>query len=67
MNPTKQPTKEHIRQWLMDRQRNPARLPTMEQIKSELGWHSSHSPKAQTETGENQTILAIKARSGALP
>ena len=49
MNRTKQPTKEHIRQWLMDRQRHPRPLPTMEQVKSELGWRASNSREAHSE------------------
>ncbi len=49
MNHTKQPTKEHIRQWLMDRQRNPRPLPAMEQIRSELGWCSINLREAHKE------------------
>lgn len=40
MNQTSQPTKEAIRQWLMERQRNRSQQPSMDQIKAELGWHA---------------------------
>jgi hypothetical protein len=67
MNQTKQPAKEHIRQWLRDRQLNPGPLPTMEQIKSELGWTSSRSretfkePVAKANCFDDQSIDAILA------
>jgi hypothetical protein len=50
MNQHKRPAKERIRQWLMDRQINPGPLPTMEQIKSDLGWTSGRSREAFRET-----------------
>jgi hypothetical protein len=50
MNQIKRPAKERIRQWLRDRQINPGPLPTMERIKSDLGWTSGRSRKAFRET-----------------
>jgi hypothetical protein len=67
MNQTKQPSKEHIRQWLRDRQLNPGPLPTMEQIKSELGWTSGRSREvfkeavATAKCFDDQSIDAILA------
>jgi hypothetical protein len=33
-----QPTKEQVREWLNRRQKNPERLPDIEQIRREVGW-----------------------------
>jgi hypothetical protein len=67
MNQTKQPSKEHIRQWLRDRQLNPGPLPTMEQIKSELGWTSGRSREVFKEAVATKNVLTIKALTRSLP
>jgi hypothetical protein len=38
MSQAAHPTKEHIRQWLKDRQLHPKPVPTIERIQAELGW-----------------------------
>lgn len=55
-----QPTKELIRQWLMDRQNHPRPLPTIEQVKSELGWHFSKSLTAHREGIEKMNCFHDK-------
>lgn len=44
MQQVSQPSKEQIREWLMQRQAVPAPLPNREQIRRELGWTLPKQP-----------------------
>jgi hypothetical protein len=39
MDTTNQPSKERIRDWILNRQLEPKPLPDMERIKIEIGWN----------------------------
>jgi|GEM_PF-6689186 hypothetical protein len=63
MNQTTHPGKERIRQWLRNRRQNPGCLPTMEQIRSDLGWTSLKPYEVDRGLASDKAISTIKAHT----